>query len=182
MRSRCQSSMSWPSTSCFADSIAALSSAQSRTSDFMKCPSRLTTYARKWDIWLTLDRPGALPKLSVTENCRGRGDDEKPYSGASEAVCPIADLKEISLSHPIRPFATLWRFVLIGRRRLGGHQYAQGQKQCWSTKTCCEAADAEAAAWSPRRRYRALRFRIDRLRRRARHHVSAPARRGRTRC
>jgi hypothetical protein len=65
--------------------------------------------------------------------CRGRGDDEKAYSGASEAVCPIADRKEISLIHPIRPFATLV-FRLTGRRRLRGHQYAKAKAKLISQR------------------------------------------------
>jgi len=65
--------------------------------------------------------------------CRGRGDDEKAYSGASEAVCPIADLKEISLIHPIRPFATLV-FRLTGRRRLRGHQFAKAKAKLISQR------------------------------------------------
>jgi hypothetical protein len=73
--------MSWPSTSCFADSIAALSSAQSRTSDFMKCPSRLTTYARKWDIWLTLDRPGALPNSLSPKTAEDGAMMRNPIAG-----------------------------------------------------------------------------------------------------
>ena len=52
---------------------------------------------------------GSTTELSVTDLPR-TGDDEKAYSGASEAVCPIADLKEIFLIHPIRPFATLMVF------------------------------------------------------------------------
>ena len=65
--------------------------------------------------------------------CRGRGDEQKAYSGASEAVCPIADLDEIFLIHPIRPFATLV-FRLTGRRRFRGHQYAKAKAKLISQR------------------------------------------------